>query len=171
MNNIHLVKPSGKYENSFKSYALSYKEINDEHYFNKYKPALEDFNGYILILDNLSHGIDLSEGEVPVSNLWLIDGDTVVGVVRIRHREDGAAGHIGYDISPKFRKMGYGTELLRLALQEASKLGINDAILTCATTNAASRRIIEKNGGILLGTIFDEEDQEYMYKYSIKTSI
>ncbi len=171
MNNIHLVKPSGKYENSFKSYALSYKEINDEHYFNKYRPALEDFKSYIHALEKLSEEINLYEGQVPVSNFWLIHGDDVVGVVRIRHKEDGSAGHIGYDISPEFRKMGYGTELLRLALQEASKLGINNAILTCSTANTSSRRIIEKNGGILQGTIFDEEDQEYMYKYSIKTSI
>ena len=35
--------------------------------------------------------------------------------------------------------------------------------------NEYSRKIIEKNNGKLLGTIFDEEESENLYKYSIST--
>jgi predicted acetyltransferase len=58
-------------------------------------------------------------------------------------------GHIGYEIRPTQRKRGYGKLILRLALQEARALGIDRALLTCDCTNAASRRIIEANGGML----------------------
>ncbi len=33
--------------------------------------------------------------------------------------------------------------------------------------NIASKKIIERNNGTLVGTIFDEEEREYLYKYKI----
>jgi predicted acetyltransferase len=57
-----------------------------------------------------------------------------------------------------------------LALGEAEKIGIKEAIVTCNIDNISSRKIIEKNNGKLLGTIFDEEENEYLYKYSIQTT-
>lgn len=90
-----------------------------------------------------------------------------MGVVRIRHQEVEYAGHIGYDISPNCRNKGYGFQILKLALEKAIKIGIEEAILTCKIDNTASKKIIEKNNGKLLGTIYDEEENEYLYKYSI----
>lgn len=37
----------------------------------------------------------------------------------------------------------------------------------CNIDNTASKKIIEKNNGKLLGTIFDEKEKEYLYEYSI----
>ena len=42
-------------------------------------------------------------------------------------------------------------------------------MVTCNIDNEFSRKIIEKNNGKLLGTIFDEEENENLYKYSIST--
>lgn len=94
----------------------------------------------------------------------------MVGVVRVRHEEVESAGHIGYDISPCFRGRGYGTQILKLAIEEAKKIGIEEAIVTCNTENTASRRIIEKNNGKLLGTIYDDEEKEFLYKYKIESN-
>ena len=167
MKDLFLVKPNIKYQKSFVNYALTYKKINDEHYFNKYKKALENFQDYLNDLHNYSKGNDLPQGEVITSTFWLIDKKQVVGVVRIRHQEVECAGHIGYDISPDCRNRGYGFQILKLALEKAMKIGIKEVFLTCNIENTASKKIIEKNNGKLLGTIFDEEEDEYLYKYSI----
>lgn len=45
--------------------------------------------------------------------------------------------------------MGYGTQILALVLPKAKELGIDRLLVTCDATNIASRKIIEKNGGIL----------------------
>ena len=158
MKDIFLVEPDKEYQKSFERYALAYRKINDEHYFNKYKKALENFQDYLN---------DLPHGEVVTSTFWLIDKEEVVGVVRIRHQEVECAGHIGYDISPDYRNRGYGFQILKLALEKAISIGLDEVILTCNVENVASKKVIEKNNGKLLGTVFDEEENEYMYKYSI----
>lgn len=72
-----------------------------------------------------------------------------------------------HDISPNCRNMGYGFQTLKLALEKAIKIGIQKGILTCNIHNTASKKIIERNNGKLLGTIYDEEENEHLYKYSI----
>lgn len=170
MIDLFLAKPNKEYQKSFEEYVIAYKKEGDDFYFNLYKKGLDNFNEYLNYLHNYSKGIDLPQGEVITSNFWLIDNNKVVGVVRIRHQEVEYSGHIGYDISPCYRKKSYGTEILKLALKEAVKIGIKEAIVTCNIDNISSKKIIEKNNGKLLGTIFDEEENENLYKYSIATS-
>lgn len=167
MKDVFLVKPSKIYKKSFENYCTAYQKINDKHYFNKYKKAVDDFQEYIKDIHNYSMGNNLPQGYGIVSTFWLVDKKEVVGVVRIRHEEEGTAGHIGYDISPDFRQMGYGNEILKLSLDEAVKIGIKEVVVTCSIENIFSRKIIEKNNGKLLATIYDEEDDEYLYKYII----
>ncbi|MDP4088794.1 MAG: GNAT family N-acetyltransferase [Bacillota bacterium] len=167
MGDLFLAEPNIKYQRSFENYALAYRKINDEYYFFKYKKALENFEDYLKVLFDYSLGRNLSQDDVTTSTFWLIDREEVVGVTRIRHQEAGCAGHIGYDISPVYRNRGYGSHILKLALERAKKIGIEEVIVTCNIENAASKKIIEKNTGKLLGTVFDEEENEYLYKYSI----
>ena len=169
MKNLYLAKPSKAFEKSFQNYVLAYKNEKDTHYLDNYKKGLENFDEYLVILDNLSKGINVPVDWVTTSTFWLIDDCEVVGVVRIRHEEISTAGHIGYDISPSFRNKGYGNEILKLALVNASELGISEAIVTCEVNNIASKKIIEKNHGVLLGTIYDEEDNENLYRYKVST--
>jgi predicted acetyltransferase len=63
-------------------------------------------------------------------------------------------GHIGYVVVPEFRRQGYATRLLGLALRIADgELGIPRVLVTCADDNIGSIRAIEKNGGILENTV------------------
>jgi predicted acetyltransferase len=167
MRDLILVEPNIIYQKSFENYALAYRKINDTHYFNKYRQAIVNFHDYLTVLHNFSEGNDLLPGEVQTSSFWLIAKNDVVGVVRIRRQEIESAGHIGYDISPEYRNRGYGYQILKLALEEAAKIGIEEVILTCNIENIASKKIIEKHNGQLLGTILDEEENEYLSKYSI----
>lgn len=170
MKNLFLTEPNEKYQRTFENYAQAYRKINDAYYSNKYKKALENFQNYFQDLYDYSEGNNLSEGEVITSTFWLIDEEEVVGVVRIRHKEVEFAGHIGYDISPAHRNKGYGFEILKLALEECKKLGLEEVILTCNTGNIASKKIIEKNNGKLLGIIYDEQEDESLYKYIIAST-
>jgi len=169
MENLYLVRPSKEYQKSFEAYVLAYKEAGDDFYFNIYKKALENYDEYIKELHNNSEGIDIPEGWVPSSTFWLINNDEVVGVTRVRHQEVGQCGHIGCDISPNHRGKGYGTEMLKLALKEASKLGIKDAVATCNLDNIASKTMMEKNGGKLLGMVYDEWKKENLLKFTFET--
>lgn len=170
MSDLFLIEPTKEFKKSFVNYVLAYKKINDNFYFDKYQKGLEDFDGYLNDLYNHSKGKGVPEGWAKSSTFWLIANNEVVGVVRVRHEDVGTCGHIGYDISPCYRKKGYGSNILRLALVEAKKIGIKEAIVTCNIDNIGSKKNIEKNNGKLLGTLFDEEENEYLYKYSITTS-
>lgn len=92
---------------------------------------------------------------VPDTKLWLVSGDTFVGDVNIRHRLnptlEASGGHIGYGIRPSWQGKGAATELLRLCLIWCrEELKLDKVLLSCRVENAASSRVIEKNGGELM---------------------
>lgn len=76
-------------------------------------------------------------------------------------------GHIGYSINPTERKKGYGKQMLKQALIEAKKQGLEKVLLTCDSDNQGSRKIIESNRGILEETIFNEERAKTINRYWI----
>ena len=76
-------------------------------------------------------------------------------------------GHIGYSIALGEWGKGYGTEMLRLALVQAKAHGMPKVLVTCATTNHRSARVIEKNGGSLENTIEDPHDGQQTNRYWI----
>lgn len=93
---------------------------------------------------------------VPKTHLWAVAGDEFVGRLSILHELNDAlrveGGHIGYDTVQSFRGRGVATEMLRQALPVARALGLTEVLLTCDDTNAASIRVIERNGGSLRET-------------------
>ena len=99
-------------------------------------------------------------GRVPQTIFWLYDGDRVVGFSKMRHfLNDGLrlkGGHIGYGIRKSMRGHGYGNKILELTLEKINALGVNKVLITCNSTNVASRRVIEKNGGTLASIIENE---------------
>lgn len=98
---------------------------------------------------------------VPESVHWgVIDGG-VVGFIALRHRLSERlalfGGHVGYEVRPSCRRQGVATEMLRLLLTTAAAREIGRILVTCAPANAASRRVIEANGGVLAGIVFADE--------------
>jgi predicted acetyltransferase len=116
----------------------------------------KDFNGYLRLLVNHSKNIGLPHAWVPQTTYWYMAGRVhLVGSSSIRHRLTPAledvGGHIGYVVRPCERRRGHGTRLLALTLKKARELGLGRVLLTTDVDNAASRKVIEKNGGILSG--------------------
>lgn len=103
---------------------------------------------------------------VPHTTLFLFtpDNTAISAVVNIRHkltpylREEG--GHIGYTVAPTFRRRGVGTGLLALTLRalrngdvtverdiEDDIDGCECVLVTADSSNVASCKIIQRNGG------------------------
>jgi predicted acetyltransferase len=90
-------------------------------------------------------------GKVGATTFWLVEGETYLGRISIRHDLTDSlrvfGGHIGYDIRRSRRGQGLGGQMLALALPYAYALGIDPAMLTCDAANIASWRMIERCGG------------------------
>jgi RimJ/RimL family protein N-acetyltransferase len=93
------------------------------------------------------------DGYVPQTVLWWTAGDEYLGRLSIRHRLTPHllyhGGSIGFEVRPAARRRGHATAMLAAALPLAAALGIDPARLDCDVVNVASRRVIEKNGGVL----------------------
>ena len=112
----------------------------------------QNFSLFIKSFSDESKGIGLVGTRVPQTTYWLVDDSEYIGRVSLRHTLNdnlrNVGGHIGYDIRPSMRGKGFGTEALRLVLPKAKELGIQKVLLTCDSTNIASKKIIESCGGI-----------------------
>ncbi len=95
-------------------------------------------------------------GWVPVTALWIVEGESYLGRVSLRHRLTEHlltwGGHIGYGVRPTARGRGAATFALGAVLPVAAARGIDPALVTCDVDNVASRRTIERNGGLLEDT-------------------
>ena len=108
--------------------------------------------------DSLQKGI-VDGWRVPQTTYFLYVDGVPVGSGSVRNfltdslRKVG--GHIGYTISPNYRGMGYGKEILRLLLIEAKKIGIDRVLVTANVNNIRSQRVALSNGGVLT----DKDDE------------
>ena len=117
--------------------------------------ASENFDEFLDLLQSYDDVTKIPAGYVPCLRLWLMDDETFVGNVTIRHwLNEGIRnrGHVGYEIVPSQRRKGYGKRALELALLFIDEVHIVDGPVevSCKETNEGSRRIIESCGGKLL---------------------
>jgi predicted acetyltransferase len=90
---------------------------------------------------------------VPTTTLWWVAGADFLGRLAIRHRLAPGRigevnGHIGYDVRPSARRRGHATAMLAASLPIAASLGLAKVLVTSDADNVASRRTIERNGGV-----------------------
>lgn len=95
--------------------------------------------------------------KLPSRVFFIGDGD-FCGRINLRWQKgttdlpEHVSGHVGYTVVPWKQGRGYASAALRLLLPQAREVGLPFVIVTCDDTNHASRRVIEKNGGELIGT-------------------
>jgi predicted acetyltransferase len=167
---MQLILPSLKYKKEFLEALEESKNEKGETRLSRAREN-ESFEDYVQRMGNDAKGLNLLKGNVPATTFWLMDKNILIGRVQIRHKLNDSllkrGGHIGYYIRPSKRKMGYGKEILRLALLETKKLGISKVLITCYYDNLASQKIIEANGGVLENTIKIEKDKPETRRYWI----
>lgn len=162
MEELYFRKP----DLSMKALTMEYK---NEHFNNGEK----ELHGSAL-LDSLEYEdwFELTEEnskEETVHENWVVS-DTyfvvrkpdsrIIGMVDIRHYLNGflaqVGGHIGYGVRPSERKKGYGTEILRMALDHAKGLGLHRVMLGCFKDNKPSSKTILSCGG--------KKEREFSYQ-------
>lgn len=169
MDTVSLVEPTTGLEAAFRHMAAEWHAAG----VDRFGDAFGDFSAYVQALEGQKDLGNLSPGWVPGSTFWLVTGDgRVLGTSRLRHwlvpHLEQEGGHIGYDVRPSERGKGYGTALLALTLDRARDLGLRDVLVTCDTDNVASARVIEKNGGRLVGRGVSEESGKMVNRYRIE---
>ncbi len=88
---------------------------------------------------------------------WMWDGE-FVGSINLRWQPGGdelpphVSGHVGYAVVPWKRGRGHATAALRLLLPEARMVGLTAIEITTNADNVASQKVIERCGGVLVGT-------------------
>ena len=167
---MKLVEPDKIEEAEFNAFIAEFQKAGENLVPYSLNQKGMDFSTYIKSLTDESVGRGISENWVPASTYFLVDDEQkICGAVNIRHRLIEklkiVGGHVGYGIRPSARNKGYGTEILRLALQKMRGFGIAKALVTCDKANAGSARVIQKNGGVLDSEI--EIDNEIVQRYWI----
>ncbi len=118
----------------------------------QYPVVLTDPAAIIERAEQFDQGANLPSDGVPSTSYCLLVEDKFVGAINIRHSLNDfllrIGGHIGYCIRPTERRKGYASKMLALSLVEAKTLGLEQVLVTCSESNVASRKVIEKNGGV-----------------------
>ena len=130
--NIKLVKLTPEYRPQLED--MMGEWLAAEQDFSPYairKNDYHDFEHYLAHLECTGE----EPGLVPDSVFFCLDLDRniFVGAVNIRHYLNDYllqyGGHIGDGIRPSERRKGYATAMIRLALEECRKLGVNDSMI------------------------------------------
>ena len=161
---VRLIKLSKEYEQQLGEMIDEWKLDQQVNHTNTspyviFKNDYHDFDNY---LNKLEIKEPSPEGYVPDSVFFLLDEERnrLLGAVNIRHYLNDYllkyGGHIGDGVRPSERRKGYATEMIRLALIECKKLGIDRVLITCNASNIGSKKSIIKNGGVL-ENIVDED--------------
>ena len=164
--NVKLIKLTKEYYSQLSEMIDEWRSDQEMNHTNHYPLAIfkydyHDFNYY---LDHLEIK-EPKEGKVPDSVFFLLDEERniLLGAVNIRHYLNDFllqyGGHIGDGIRPTERRKGYATEMIRLALLECKKLGIDKVLMVCNKSNIGSAKSIIKNGGILENEFVDDDGE------------
>lgn len=161
---LKLIKLTKEYEKQLGEMIDEWKEDQEKNHTNRSPWAIfkNDYHNFEYYLEHLEVK-EASDGKVPDSTFFLLDAerDRLLGAVNIRHYLNDAllkdGGHIGDGIRPSERRKGYATEMIRLALSECKKLGIDRVLMVCDKDNIGSAKSIVKNGGVLENEVTDTE--------------
>lgn len=116
------------------------------------------YEEFLKSLEQSRHLETVTPGKVPATLFLFVDENRrIYGALSLRHLLNdyllNYGGHIGYGIRPTERGRGYAKTMLYLGLQEAKRVGITRALVTCDAVNKASAATILSNGGVIENTV------------------
>lgn len=131
------------------------------------------FNDWIDDLEKNKYEKNLPESYSPHTlYLAINDNNKIVCAIGIRWKQVPVlmafGGLIGYSVRPSQRGKGYASEMLKLALDKFKNTNIENILITCKDFNIASKKVIEKNGGIFENTYSNDDDGYTYLRYWIK---
>lgn len=167
---MYLTYPAPQYLPSYTEAGAEYRAagVDTYHFID---PAEHDVLGWIHTLET---GEGLTGKYVRSTYLWLVDGETFLGELAVRHsltpslRQRG--GHIGYGVRRGYWGGGIGTRLLGMGLDwiRVNLPQLDKTLVTCRDDNYGSARVIEKNGGVLEDVIEYEGQRTRRYWIEVR---
>lgn len=154
-NKLALVLPDVAWRESYYRYI---EELGDEErYPFPMDFANHDFQALLKKIADFATGVNLPDGYVPSTTLWLVADNELLAVANIRHYLNDnlryAGGHIGLGVRPAARGQALGSYLMQQAISYARGLNINDVHLHCYQSNLASESMIKRCGGVLESSV------------------
>jgi len=103
---------------------------------------------------------------------WLmVVGDEVVGLCGFRRPpESGGSVEIGYGVAASRRRRGYATAAVGAIVRFAEREPIRAVVAETAVANAASQRVLAKNGFLRTGSRIDSVDGELLRWERLRTA-
>lgn len=175
--NLVLKKPNIECKERVLSFKKEFIDNKEELRGTAFLETTDVFEDWLEILKQNFDEETVKEGFVPASTYMVLneEGDKkeIIGMLDVRHRLNEQiekySGHISYSIAQKYRNNGYGTEMLRQALEICEVYGITDVLVTCDKNNPAGIRTIEKNNGKFENEV--DRGDKIINRYWIDTTI
>ncbi len=162
--NMQIVPADIKYLNAFESYV---NECNDGD-IDSYQFVFNNYQGYLKKRIAYSESNDLPDGWPPISTFFCIKDTEILGAIRVRHGLnpyiENVIGHIGYETKPSARGQGVARFMLSWVQEHVLT---ESAIITCDSTNAASRKVIEACGAKYLNQFYSAEEKRDILRYQL----
>ncbi len=152
---LYLVQPSEEYRDKILDFRKEFFQTGDTLYGTQKLQNMSSFTEWLLKVQNNRYEETVEEGNAPSYEFMAIraSDEKLIGMINVRYnlREEMYMyyGNIGYCVRKSERRKGYAAEMLRLALQEAKKLGLNKVLLTVDSDNTSSIATMKKNGAVL----------------------
>jgi predicted acetyltransferase len=165
---MEIVPADMKLLKAFENYVDECAERGIDSDIYNYQFIVNNYQGYLKKRIAYSEGKELPRGWPPISTYFCIRDTEILGSIRVRHGVnpyiENVIGHIGYETKPSAR--GQGVAKFMLSWVQEHVLTEN-ALITCDSTNAASRKVIESCGAKYLNLFYSEEDKIEIIRYQI----
>lgn len=169
-NDIILVRPTLE----LKEKALAYRKehfqqgemiICGSELFDK----TESYEEWLTLVTRNANPKTVSENWVVTDTFFAVreSDDRIIGMIDLRHTLNEFLkdlGNCGYSVRPSERKKGYATEMLCKLTKEARAAGMKDLQISVEKQNTASRKVIQKNGGVYERSFTFEGETADLYK-------
>lgn len=153
-NDIILVRPTLEW----KEKALAYRKehfqqgemiICGSELFDK----TESYEEWLTLVTRNADPKTVSENWVVTDTFFAVreSDNRIIGMIDLRHTLNEFLkdlGNCGYSVRPSERRKGYATEMLCKLIEAARAAGMKDLQISVEKENTASRKVIEKNGGV-----------------------
>ncbi len=166
---LRLEKPEPRHESAWQDIVQEIQGAGERVVPYSLTMELDDYGAFLAKTRQFSQGDNLG-GMVRSDTFFLVDTenpDRILGAINLRYGLNEylarVGGHIGYGVRPSERQKGYASRMLALALPKCKEEGIPRVLLTCETWNRPSAQVIQKNGGVLEGTVRDGDKEFARY--------
>ena len=170
---MKLIFPEEKYKNEIWEYRKEFINNNDSIDGSSFLAEEENFENWLKNCRQALNEETVKDGYVPSTQFIAVENERVVGMCSVRHRLNdflkNYGGHIGYSVRPSERRKGYATKILKSALNEAGKLGIEKVLVTCDEDNEGSKKTILNNNGVFENKV--EKDGRITCRYWINIDL